>query len=89
MTIKAVLQNGDEIQVNGPLILMADDGRVVVSPELFSCAQNGEFIKVHIDKLRNANFPEESLHKVKEIMSSELPSVKAIWQELHTHLTLK
>ncbi|WP_299379227.1 hypothetical protein [uncultured Kiloniella sp.] len=89
MTIKAVLQSGDEIQVNGPLILMADDGHIAVSPELFSCAQNGQFIKVHIDKLRSANFSEESLHKVKEIMSSELPSVKAIWQELHTHLTLK
>ncbi|WP_120498633.1 hypothetical protein [Kiloniella sp. EL199] len=85
MTIKAVLQSGDEIQVNGPLMLMADDGHIVISPELFSCAQNGEFIKVHIDKLRDANFSEDSLGKIKELMSSELPSVKEAWKKLHNH----
>ncbi|KLN62016.1 hypothetical protein WH96_00240 [Kiloniella spongiae] len=85
MTIKAILQSGDEIQVNGPLMLMADDGHIAVSPELFSCAQNGQFIKIHIDKLRRANFSEDSLGKIKELMSSELPSIKEVWKKLHNH----
>ncbi len=85
MAITAKLQCGEEVQINGPLLLIADDGSISVSAGLFSCTQGGEFTKIHIDKLREATISRNSLGEVKELMSSELPSVKPAWERLHNH----
>ena len=82
MDVKAILENGDEIVINGPILAIGEGGKIFVRSDLFSCTHGGKDLEISINELIKAEFSNDFIALFERKIADDLPSAKRAWLKL-------
>jgi hypothetical protein len=80
--MKAVLSTGDEVEIIGPVIKKTNEG-LFISRREFDAVMNGEAVRISMDELENAKFPDDIEDQIQRAFDDSLTQIKQAWNKLN------
>jgi hypothetical protein len=80
--MKAVLSTDDEVEIIGPVIKKTNEG-LFISRREFDAVMNGEAVRISMDELENAKFPDDIEDQIQRAFDDSLTQIKQAWNKLN------